>query len=67
MSLLKPVKVKHPIIGEEIEEVHIFEICSECGREIDNSIEGYYGHHLFPEIGKALLENVSPPASVGII
>ena len=25
-------------------EEHPFETCSECDRDIDNAIEGYYGH-----------------------
>ena len=42
MRTLKKVLVKDAL-GER-EEEHIFEICSECFREIDNSLEGFYGH-----------------------
>ena len=39
-----------PVINEETkaEELHPFETCSECGRDIDNAREGFYGHKEIP-------------------
>ncbi len=48
MAVLKPVKVKDPLTGEEVEELHPIETCAECGREIDNTIEGFFGHAEVP-------------------
>ena len=49
MSLLKEVTMKN-LLGEEVVEVHPFETCSECKREIDNGLEGFYGNALIPEL-----------------
>ena len=40
MSTLKPVT--NPDTNQE--EEHPFETCSECGQDIDNTKEGFYGH-----------------------
>ena len=49
MSLLKEVTVKN-LLGEEVVEVHPFETCSECKLEIDNGLEGFFGHSKFPQL-----------------
>ena len=30
------------------EEEHLFETCGRCGSEIDNSLDGFYGHKNHP-------------------
>jgi hypothetical protein len=50
MANLKFVKVNDPLTGEEVEELHPIEICAECSREIDNAIEGFYGHGGIPKL-----------------
>ncbi len=44
MPVFKPVT--DPLTGRE--ELHPFEKCAECGRQVDNAIEGYYGHKGIP-------------------
>ncbi len=50
MAELKLVKVKDPITGEEVEDLHPIETCAECGRDIDNAVEGFYGHGEIPKL-----------------
>ncbi len=41
-----------PVINPESgqEELHPFEICSQCGRDIDNAQEGFFSHHRLPTL-----------------
>ena len=44
MGYLKKIKV-----NTETAE-HVFEICGECGNEIDNSLVGFFGHSSLPSL-----------------
>ena len=47
---LKAVKVLDPLTGEEVPELRPFVTCAECGRELDNTLEGFYGHTAVPDL-----------------
>lgn len=40
----REVKVTDPITGEEVIEIHIFEVCAGCSGEIDTNLEGRFIH-----------------------